>query len=535
MNMIHLGSLPVKNVPPKLGWISTELKKSYQGEFVDYQHKHTLINKHIELCRNDNVKMHYSHIFAPDPNAWQLACYSLQTERENAWIGCKPLSLTDAISRAQKTTVAGYIPTEMYGCATKGEFYSDLPRLEKLLSRIEAGEHVPVIWRVSDKTEIRPNEKIDSADISSRKQRTMMTSDALHYVVGLMLFGEQNDQYVSSCHDRRSWSSAGVSIFHGGWDCMARYLTKKCGHKTKLRCKDVSAMESCVRLEFQKTIYQARRANYLLANGEAKYTDRNWLALFDWWAYNVMYSLVLDMDGRLWLQVGQNPSGGLNTLYDNIDTNILIYRYHLAKCGKYFLSDVAEFIDFCYEHHVKFMGDDSIFHDTPDFVNLDQSARELGVVLTDESDGAVSLDKAVFCGFGFTYSTRYAAWLPRPPVQKLIDSLLMHRKNNSYRFEFSKLCAFKILFFPLSDHNYTWICQKISLYKRDHNLDMCSESRFDSVLPMNSLMNQELSETQIRALYLNLETLQGSLQSVPVLDTIEQILHHAETEKTESC
>lgn len=516
--MIKLGEIPVKSPAPRLGYISTEMKKSYSVQFPGYVNVYTLVNKHIDMCRNDNVKMQDSHIFAPEPEAWRIATESYLYERENLWIGCKPISLPEAISRAQKNTVAGFILQTIYGYETKGDFYNDLPRLTGLIVKIEAGEDVPVIWKISDKTEIRPNEKINHLDPTKRKQRTMMASDALHYIVGLMLFAEQNDAIVDEAE--KSWSAAGVSLFHRGWDKMARYLIKPSGRKTLVRCKDVSAMESCVRYDFQKVIYRARRSSYVLSNGEPKYTDRNWLALFDWWVKHVTCSVVIDMDGSVWMQIGQNPSGCLNTLYDNIDTNILLYRYHLAKPMKFSHAEVPEFNQYCYSFPVKFMGDDSIFADHPVFEGLDQSASELGVVLTDESDGAVPLEKAMFCGFGFLYHSRNDSWLPRPNVEKLVDSLLMHKKNNSARFEFAKLCAFKVLFYPLADANYRWVCEQIIHYKKRKMLDMQSEVRFDDALPMHSLLSQELSETQIARLYLNLETFQGTLESVSSSGTI---------------
>lgn len=520
MNMIKLGSLPVKKAPPKLGWISEELRRDYVQKFGVYINQHTLMNKHIELCRNDNVKMQNSHIFAPEHYAWQLACESYSSERSILWQSCKPITLEQAIQLAQKTTVGGYIPTEVYGHATKGDFYKDTHLLNLLISKVEGGEDVPVVWKISDKTEIRINEKICAVDVSKRKQRTMMASDALHYVVGLILFHEQNEALIAQCHSRRSWSAAGVSLFHGGWDSMARYLTRKSGPKSKVRCKDVSAMESSVRVEFLDMIYGTRRHTYAMFDGTNKFQDRNYLALFDWWVAQVRHSIVLDMDGSVWLQIGQNPSGCLNTLYDNIDTNILMYRYHLARPLKYTLDDIPEFLDYCYSYPVKFMGDDSIYFDSPEFDGIDGSASQLGVVLTDESDGAVPLTQAVFCGFGFIYHATYSAWFPRPNASKLLDSLIMHRKNNSDRFEFVKLCAMKVLFFPLSDSNYQWIVDRIS-FMRDHkHLKMFAESQHDVVLPMHSVYAQELTESQIKRLYLRLETLQGTLQSVPVMDTI---------------
>jgi len=514
--MIHLGYLPVKEVPARLGWQSLSLQRDYEQRFGSYKSEHVLVNKHPLLCKNDNSKMHDVHLFAPDPYAWEMAINSFICEREILWQSCKPLTLVEAISRCNKSTVSGYIPKELYKKDTKGDYYMDLAFVESQIQLIESGVDVAVIWKVNDKEEIRVNEKVDHPDLSKRKQRTMMSSDALHYVVGMMLFAEQNDKLIDECHSFENWSAAGVSIFHGEWDRMARYLTPK-GDRTRVRCKDVSAMESCVQVPFQQAIYFARKQYLTLNDGTPKFTDRNYIALFDWWVHHTMYSTVVDMDGCVWLQIGQNPSGCLNTLYDNIDTNILLYKYHLAKHAitnpRY--CDIGAFIDFCYSKRVRFMGDDSIYVDEPIFDDLDESANELGIVMTDESNGAVPLSEATFCGFGFMHHNTNT-WLPKVNVQKQIDSLLMNKKNNSLRLQFAKLCAFKILFWPVGGTHYDWICDKISEMKKgDLFLQMHAENHLDNIIPMSSLLTQELSAFQIRILYSKLEALEGTLQSVP--------------------
>jgi hypothetical protein len=372
-----------------------------------------------------------------------------------------PVTLERAIQLAEKGSSAGFYYKRKMKITSKGELYTNYPdHVKKIIKMISDGECVPVIWENGPKVEVRVISKINDMDPTKRKQRTFMCSDAIHYIVGLMVWHEQNEKLKKQAYDPTSMSAVGVTIFYGGWDAFARMFLRL---GIRFRCKDVKAMESTLVLQVQKAIYKVRLARYKRKPfwniGEFE-KDLNFYNLALWWVRNVIYSIVMDVLGDFYLTFGQNPSGQNNTLYDNIWWLTLVFVYHFSKKFVDFelmYSEINKFI-------IKLMGDDSLYLAHYVWDEIGSSALELGMEMTDEIEGDVPLEQAKFCGFRWKLSEQYGqyTYAPDADCDKLIASILYYRKNNSYRFTFVKLCAMKVLFAPNADNKYDWICEMIS-------------------------------------------------------------------------
>lgn len=471
---------------------------SLQGFEVPKDYKYMPVT--LDFLVNDNVKWHVPHIFEPDKYAWHMVEDEFMLDRNIKWANCKPLSFEAAVQRAEKDSSPGYIFKKHFKCMTKKQVFTNHSQyLIDKIQEISEGKDVPMIWEHGPKCEMRPIDKFTNPDISKRKQRTFMIADTLHYIVGLILYAEQNDVDNLDWDSNQSWSAAGMSIYYGGWDTLARILLSG---GSKFKCKDVSAMEASVRTPFQTLIYRARNYNYLHRHyqvGEPWQHKINYVKLATWWVKVLMYGPTIDVNGHVWMRFGMNPSGQLNTLMDNIHALRMVFTYHLAKkCDS-----VVQLKQLANSLIVKLMGDDSIFPDNPKWDGLDSSAAEIGFTMTDEIAGSVHLREAKFCGFGWTYNVEYGMWQYRADTKKVLSRVYGFRKKNSWRYTLANLYAAKMLLFGTK--HFHEINSLISYITVHHMADMYSEKNYESEIPISALFTQDKTEDQIAQLIFNVE------------------------------
>jgi hypothetical protein len=500
MLMLATSKYVVRN--PKLKYLDLELMSDFE-KYHNLPLTHTMVDTNLRMLRNDNVKTHVNHVFAPDPLQYRIAKNLFAKSYMTIVDSSDPIGFDQAISECEKNSSPGFYYTKVYHCVTKGELFTKWPNhfKESILS-ISKGEDRMVIWQNGPKSEIRAIEKVTSPDISDRKQRTFLCSDPLFYLVGVMLWHNQNLRILDKAYSPRSYSAAGVSIFHGCWDRFARVLLST--GINRFRCKDVSAMEASCSLPLLEHIYHVRSARYRrkpIWRLQGWDEDINVLRLCEWWVRNLIYSIVLDVDGNFWLSFGQNPSGQNNTLYNNIETLTIVFYYCLAQ-GCFNDEDCEKKIEATL---VKLMGDDSIFPDHPYLSNIDEQSTHLGFKLTDEIVGAQPLENCTFCGFSFAYRScaRIYSYAPVPNINKILSSSLYNRKNNSYRFAFVKLAALKVLLYG-TDY-YDWVCRMLALYQDKYMVNMIAEIQYDKVLPLASCVNSVKSDVAIQRLIYGME------------------------------
>jgi len=327
--------------------------------------------------------------------------------------------------------------------------------------------------------------------MSKRKQRTFMVSDILHYLIGIACYHECNNMIVDTCYDTNYWNGVGLSIFKGGWNQLAIIMMSAPAWNGKVVAYDETAMESCVTVAIQQAIYDMRHS----------FVEGPYLNACTWYLQNIMYGLVVDHNGKLYLKVGQNPSGHHNTLVDNNHALELKMLYHLAKnCF-----DVTELVQKYEAAHVKLVGDDSIVPDNPELWDgLLSSSEELGFNTTLETDGAVPITEVKFLNFGFELDVDCYMYTFVPDYDKLFAGLFFYMKSHSWRLCLARLYAMKILCYS-NLNRYKEVCDYIDLVKTSHKFDLVNETRFDEIITLDSLHGQDKSRDEIRRLLFNLE------------------------------
>jgi len=451
------------------------------------------INK--QYLRNDNVKWHNLRVFAPDINHWKVTCAAFRQEWEGFYAGCKPLTLEDAVQRAEKDSSAGFKWKKLRGCPKKRDvFEKNMDLLVEELEAISRGEDVSMVWELGPKCEMRPIDKFTNPNPEKRKQRTFMISDTTHYIVGLMLYAEQNDAMLSLWNRSDSWSAAGMNPFYGGWNQLASLLTAK---GDNFRCWDVEAMEASVHLRIQEQLYAARNFEYEHDVCAHRFNLKN---LARWYFKVLTCAPLVDLDGKVWVRVGMNPSGQYNTLADNIHALHMVFMYHLSFSEK--CVGPGSLVQLRRELIVKMMGDDSIVSDHPIWEGVLQRSLELGFNITEEIEGVVPINRSKFCGFGWHWYD--GMYIYRADADRTICSILYNMKLGSWRYLFVKLCAAKILLFGAPQfHEVTAMIAWVRKHKYD---EMVSEVQHDVDLPLHSVLSQEKNFATIAQLVVGQES-----------------------------
>jgi len=439
-----------------------------------------------EYMENDNVKYHVQHSWSPDLRAWDLAKKAFTRLHERDILFQDMLPFDEVINLMERGSSSGYLWKKLKK-PKKGDVINDeLELLRCLYDRIKSGENVLTVFQMAPKVEIRSLDKLLNADYSKRKQRTFVVGDVLFYLVGVGLYKCQNDNIMSRCYRSDDWCGVGISIMKGGWDRLANILLSASqtfsGH-------DETAMEACLQGELYKVIYDLRNSRF---SGESK-------KLADWYTYNLWFGYVVDQDGDVFQKCFQNPSGQFNTLTDNCLGLELKLLYHLAHKAV----TVPELINSYTQSCLKIVGDDTIIPDNPRWDGVMQSSQQLGFNTKFEYTNE-PLTNCKFLNFGFVYNEHMMQWTFEADYDKLFAGLFYYRKSNSWRLTLARLFAMRMLLFnkPVLYEQVVWyICYILD----NHKLDMENEKDIDKILPMESLMGQYLSPTEIGALLFSVE------------------------------
>jgi hypothetical protein len=282
-----------------------------------------------QYLKNDFAKYTKSYAWNPNPAAWAVASRVFERLFKLKLMS-KTLTFDEAIDHPDYMLSAspGYPWNEKY--ATKRlclEGERDLLRsiVGQIFTTGEVsfdfnGTHFDnVYWQTSPKGEIRDITKLNNVDPKKRKTRTFMCGDIITHTVGFMLYKNQNDSLISY-PSRDSWIAVGMNPWYGGWDQLAKSLLRN--GATRFLCYDASHMEASVSDAVQDVIYKTR--NSALRNPEQTRVAQEWFQL------QVTNSLIIDVDGRLCMKFGKNPSGNFNTLVDN--TFALFFSFFVYYC-----------------------------------------------------------------------------------------------------------------------------------------------------------------------------------------------------------
>lgn len=151
------------------------------------------------------------------------------------------------------------------------------------------------------KEEIRAKEKIEKNSI-----RTFLSAGIDAVAHGTRLFVDMN-QKMNDSHLQTA-SAVGMSPYNGNWDRMMRKLLAF----ERGFALDESEYDSSLR-EYMMWGCALFRWNQLRKEDQ---TDRNLNRLLTYYR-NLIYSVIIGPDGVLFLKLGGNPSGSVNTINDN--------------------------------------------------------------------------------------------------------------------------------------------------------------------------------------------------------------------------
>lgn len=483
---LHVGFIKKFAVKDKVYYQNHELLQQAVQNSLFIPQGHVLMPVMPNLMDNDNAKYHIAHEWKPELFAWDLAVKAFHRIYERKFRNCVPLSFDEAIFVAEKNTSSGYL-FKMMGLPKKGDVIQkayDL--LKSLYDKICTGRQVLTIFEMAPKVEIRAIEKLINKDPTKCKQRTFVVGDVLFYLIGLSLYQNQNDAVIEDCYSSKSWNAVGMSIFYGGWDTLANILLSV---NKNMICTDETAMESCLTGPIMSVIYNLRNQNY--NQGPNYYASQ-------WYFANLCFGQVLDHRGKLFTKVFQNPSGQPNTLLDNGFGKELKLLYHLAKS----CTSVSQLVEQHDTLHLKYCGDDDIIPVHKAWDGLLQSSQEIGFNTKFEFEN-LPLHQCRFLNFGFSYNPFQYQWMFVPEYHKLFTGLYFYKKQNSWRLTLARLFAMRLLCYTDQEKYNTvekhinWILSQPSLFLNERHLD--------DTLSVKSLMGQNLSEIEIRALLFNSE------------------------------
>lgn len=492
--LLHIANIPVYVRKPINYYQNMELITIAKQKSYYFPTEHVLMPVIPRYLHNDNAKWSEIHRWQPDQRALKLASQAFIRMRTNIYRGARILTFDEAILRAEKNTSSGYL-YKLMGFTTKGEVLVYYPELRYMVQQLVKGHSYLSIWEMAPKVEIRSLQKLIDEDESKRKQRTFMVADTLMYIVGLMLYSEQNDQLNALCDNKEEWCGVGISIFHGGWNNLAMNLLSV---NPNVICCDESAMEACVTLALQEISYEAR--NSMLPTEYAN--------LAHWYKMTVQHGLVHDGFGKIMQKVGGNSTGQLLTIYENIDASAIKKMYHLAKrCVT-----VDELITKCKKTGVKIIGDDDIIPYNPMWEGLIESSSELGFT-TKVEHWNVPLCQAKFLNFGFRFHIPTSMYTFEPNYDKLFAGLFFYRKQNSWRLTLARLYAMKILCYT-NRHRYEEVEYYITHILNEHTPEIIGETALDAVITSHSLFCQDKSRQEIESLIFSLESNVSEIQTL---------------------
>jgi len=440
-----------------------------------------------QLLRNDFRKYEKAYPWCPDLSALSLAEQALEIQYAPFLLSCTKTT-EEALSQMDKTKSPGYPWNKKYQNKQKfidnesvliydiiGLIEDDKP----IVFEWEGRDYRDLYWMASPKGEFRPLEKLINSDPAKRKTRVFLAGETITHAINYRLYSNQNDKLLEAFRHNR-WIQLGFTPFYGGWDKAARFLLNgKNPLLAKFDCWDAKHMEASVREQFFKRIYGIRDRGIIFEGKDF---------ILRKFAYQQnCYSLVLDVDGYLIHLLGNNSSGGLNTLSDNCFAMELVILYTLAKKSSN-LDDLMKKIS---QHNCLILGDDSVIPHHPDFCDLQSDAKELGFFLEPEAL-SVTIDGVVFCNNMFVYID--GMYLPKPNFEKIRTNIYFHFKKHSWRLAYIKVCAYRVLAWMFKEYRdeAEMLCRYIL---EKHGMEMVNEQNLD--VSLHSARNAYLKPDQV--------------------------------------
>lgn len=445
----------------------------------------------MNMLMNDFMKFFRSRPWEPDPVKWKFA-EKVTIQQNSPYLQASVMSYEEAKINAERSKSPGYPWNKYY--KTKGEVYDD-PIADAMIRDtidhiMETGDmKIRTFHQSSPKTEVRPMEKLVG---DNPKVRVFMCCDILLYTVGIMLYRNQNDQFLKAW-STTNYSAVGCSLQYGLWHKLFAILTSGLPLEEALKivfyCYDISAMEATLRSAVFDVIYRMRNS-FLIIPPDKQYQYQN---LINWYFTCLLYSYVIDPKGFLIMMFGGNPSGILNTLNDNGIALQLYANYSVALHHDTY----EELVQFLKKVRAKMLGDDSIFAEHKYIQFFPGDVQPLGVDAKLEcAPGPIT--KAKFVNCSWRLSPKYGIMVPWANTEKMLANVFYNRKRNSWRLTYVKLQA--IRFFtqidPELDYQVRVYLKHIETY---HMEDMRNED-IDEIITYDATLGQIKTQEELEFL-----------------------------------
>lgn len=445
----------------------------------------------MQMLMNDFRKFYRSRPWDPDPIKWKWA-QKLTIQQNAPFLHASVMSYDEAVKSAERSKSPGYPWNKHF--KTKGEVYDD-PFANQILRDtithiMRTGDmKVRTFHQGSPKDEVRPLEKLMG---DNPKVRVFMCCDILLYTVGIMLYRNQNDQFLKAWQTN-NYSAVGSSLQYGLWDKIFRILTTGLTFEDALKeifhSYDISAMEATLRSAVFEAIYKMRHS-FLLIPPDLQLEYQN---LINWYFTCLLYAYVIDPYGFLIMMFGGNPSGILNTLNDNGIALQLYKNYSLAcNCQTY-----EELVEYAKTVFAKMLGDDSIIRNHKFITCFAEDIKPLGVDAKLECPpGTIITQKLANCSWRF--SPKYGIMVPWANTEKMLANVFYNRKRNSWRLTYVKLQA--IRFFTQVDPVLDYQVRVYIKFIEDNYSDHLRNEKVDEILTYDATIGQIKTQEELEFL-----------------------------------
>lgn len=466
------------------GYFNTELYNLAQTENYTIPFEYSISQMDSEMLQNDFKKFQKYRYWNPDPIKWSWACRKMHSDY-SPYMRTTPLTFEQAVQAAEKQTSPGY-PWNLF-FKTKGEVLEhDLSYLfiRQTISSIMSGDFSFALWnQTSPKLhEIRPKKKFLGP---TPKVRVFMCCDIIFYLIGIMLYKNQNDSMLQAAYTNL-WSAVGIKEEYGGWDLLARSL-KGDENNPNFHCFDVEAMEASLQVPIMGSIYELRHSNLIIPPKHR--TPWHNLQLF--YLRGVQFPYVINPVGILVMMFGGNISGQLNTLNDNT----LGLEFGMKYSTALHFNTYDEFTEYWDKLRAKLMGDDSIIREHPLLDHLIYDMSTIGFIMKYESEPA-KITKSTFLNRSWAFDLSRGMYVSRPNFAKMLANVYFNKKGNSWRLTYVKLQALRVKFYPFPEQHHV-VMKYIQYVEKHHMKHMELETNMDPIITMKAAMSTNLPNDQI--------------------------------------
>jgi len=468
------------------GYFNSELYNLALGEKHKIPYEYSISQMDREMLCNDFKKFQKVRFWNPDPIKWSWASRKMHQDY-SPYLRTTPLTFEQAVQAAEKQTSPGYPWNQFF--KTKGDVLSDDSSylfIRNTISRIMSGDFSFALWNQSSPKlhEIRPKKKFLG---DNPKVRVFMCCDIIFYLIGLMLYKNQNDSFLQAANTTK-WSAVGITEEYGGWHTLAQLLIGD-SKSPDFHCFDVEAMEASLQIPVFSSIYELRNTNM-----QIPYKHRTpWSNLQRFYLRSLHYPYVIDPNGLLIMMFGGNISGQLNTLNDNT----LALEVAIKYCTALKFNTYEDFSDYWDTLRGKLMGDDSIIRSHQYVSELIPDMKSIGFTVKYECEPS-QLTKSTFLNRSWSFSPTHGMYVSKPNFAKMLANVYFNKKLDSWRLTYVKLQALRVKFFPFPD-KYEIIMRYITHIEKNHMSDMEKED-IDNTLTMKATLSTNLSTEQINFL-----------------------------------